>query len=173
MEAIDRLEYIHKKGFIHRNIKPANFLIGTAKRTEEIFLIDFATTKRFIDPQTSVHITFKEDKVGSSANNFITFQSLHATLCHVQSRRDDLESLGYILAYFINGGVLPWMQITPGDKKWRETVAEIKAGYPHESLFNNSKYGRLYVSYMKYCRDLPFEKDPNYGLLRNIFRKVL
>lgn len=59
LQCIDRVEAMHKMGFIHRDIKPENFLIGHGKKSNIIYLIDFGLAKRYQDPRTGNHITFK------------------------------------------------------------------------------------------------------------------
>lgn len=107
IQCIRRLEWIHSKGFIHRDIKPENFLIGSKSKEDTIFIIDFGLAKRYLDPKTGQHIAFKKHKGCFGTQRY---QSLRATFGHEQSRRDDLEALGYMLAYFANKGSLPWMR---------------------------------------------------------------
>jgi casein kinase 1 len=59
LQCIDRVEAMHKMGFIHRDIKPENFLIGHGKKSNVIYLIDFGLAKRYLDPRTGNHISFK------------------------------------------------------------------------------------------------------------------
>lgn len=106
IQCINRLEYLHSKDFIHRDIKPENFLIGSKLKEEVIFIIDYGLAKRYRDPKSGQHITFKKFK---GTYGTLRFSSLRASLGHEQSRRDDLEGLGYMLAYFALGGKLPWM----------------------------------------------------------------
>ena len=68
LECVNLLEFIHSRNFLHRDIKPENFLIGDGRKEEVIHLIDFGLAKRFRDPKTGNHISFKRDKgtIGTS-----------------------------------------------------------------------------------------------------------
>lgn len=95
--------------FIHRDIKPENYLIGNgSKNQDQIYLIDFGLAKRYRDPKTGNHIKFKMGKgsIGTSR-----YSSLNSSLNYEQSRRDDLEGLGFVLCYLLLKGRLPWMSI--------------------------------------------------------------
>lgn len=59
---ISRIEYIHSKNFIHRDIKPDNFLMGIGKRGNQVNVIDFGLAKKYRDPKTHLHIPYRENK---------------------------------------------------------------------------------------------------------------
>jgi serine/threonine protein kinase len=104
---LSRIEIVHSKDYIHRDIKPDNFLIGMGKKSDMVYIIDFGLAKRFICPKTGLHV---ERKQKQGVTGTIRYCSLDAHFRFEQSRRDDLESIGFVLIYFLNGGYLPWME---------------------------------------------------------------
>jgi len=111
-QLISRIEHIHSKNFIHRDVKPDNFLVGLGKNSNRIYVIDFGLAKRFRDNKTQQHIPYKENR---SLTGTVRYASINAHLGIEQSRRDDLESLGYVLVYF-KKGKLPWQGIAAETK---------------------------------------------------------
>ncbi|GIY49735.1 casein kinase I isoform alpha [Caerostris extrusa] len=146
-QMIGRIEYVHNKNFIHRDIKPDNFLMGIGRHCNKLFLIDFGLAKKYRDNRTRQHIPYREDK---NLTGTARYASINAHLGIEQSRRDDMESLGYVLMYF-NKGSLPWQGLKAATKKQK--------GYPAE-----------FAMYLNYCRGLRFEEAPDYMYLRQLFR---
>ena len=128
---ISRIEYIHSKNFIHRDVKPDNFLIGTNKKKTQVYAIDFGLAKRFRDPKTGNHIPYRD---GKSLTGTARYASINTHLGIEQSRRDDLESLGYVLVYFLLGE-LPWQGMKAKTMKEKyEKIMEKKISTPIDSL---------------------------------------
>ena len=113
---ISRLEFIHKKFILHRDIKLDNFTIGCGKQSHIVYLIDFVLPKIFrISKENHQHIKFNENKRLIDAARYASINSLKG--CK-QGRRDSIEDLGYALMYFLRGN-LPWLglNINKGDNK--------------------------------------------------------
>ena len=123
LQVICRLEFLHSKGFIHRDIKPENFLIGAGKRANTIFMIDFGLAKRYLDPKTGKHIRLKGNK---SAIGTIRYTSLAASQGYEQGRKDDMESVAYLLSYFLRGGNLPWIGLKMKSSARYKKISELK-----------------------------------------------
>jgi serine/threonine protein kinase len=104
LQMLNRIETIHSLHIIHRDIKPENFLIGKKDKLSTVYLCDFGLSKRFRDQKTGNHIPYKNNKHFAGTPSFA---SVYTHLGCEQSRRDDLESLAYILIY-LGTGTLPW-----------------------------------------------------------------
>lgn len=130
-QMISRIEFVHNKNFIHRDIKPDNFLMGIGRHCNKVFLIDFGLAKKYRDNRTRQHIMYREDK---NLTGTARYASINAHLGIEQSRRDDMESLGYVSMYF-NRGSLPWQGLKAATKKQKyEKISEKKMSTPVEVL---------------------------------------
>ncbi|KAJ8521588.1 hypothetical protein ONZ45_g1767 [Pleurotus djamor] len=107
-QLISRIAFIHSKDLVHRDIKPANFVMGTGKSAHLVNVIDFGLAKKFRDPRTGLHIPYRQDSIHGVGTSL--FASINTHMGIECSRRDDLESLSYMLIYFLRG-TLPWRKI--------------------------------------------------------------
>ncbi|XP_786391.2 casein kinase I [Strongylocentrotus purpuratus] len=164
-QMIARIEYVHVKNFIHRDIKPDNFLMGIGRHCNQLFLIDFGLAKKFKDSRSKQHIQYREDK---NLTGTARYASINAHLGIEQSRRDDLESLGYVLMYF-NRTSLPWQGMKAMTKKQKyEKISEKKMSTPVEVLCKG--FPAEFAMYLNYARGLRFDENPDYVYLRQLFR---
>ncbi|CAN4098525.1 unnamed protein product [Withania somnifera] len=166
-QMINRVEFVHAKSFLHRDIKPDNFLMGLGRRANQVYVIDFGLAKKYRDSATHQHIPYRENKnlIGTAR-----YASMNTHLGIEQSRRDDLESLGSVLMYFLRGS-LPWQGLKAGTKKQKyEKISEKKVSTSIETLCRG--YPAEFASYFHYCRSLRFDDKPDYAYLKRIFRDV-
>ncbi|KAH7302657.1 hypothetical protein KP509_23G081700 [Ceratopteris richardii] len=166
-QMINRIEYVHSKSFLHRDIKPDNFLMGLGRRANLVYIIDFGLAKKYRDPSTHQHIPYRDNK---NLTGTARYASVNTHLGIEQSRRDDLESLGYVLMYFLKGS-LPWQGLKAGTKKQKyERICEKKMSTSIEALCKS--YPTEFSSYFHYCRSLRFDDKPDYAYLKRIFRDL-
>ena len=169
LQCIDRLEFIHSKNIIHRDIKPFNCLIGR-KDPNVIYLIDFGTSKKYRSSRTGKHIKFiNTNKISGS----LRYISINGNKGYEQSRRDDLECLGYTLIELSKKN-LPWSKIETEEIEFKKKFAkilELKCSISPEEL--SSGLPNQFAEYIKYCKNLEFEQEPDYNYLRNLFIEVI
>ncbi|KAJ5642773.1 Casein kinase I [Penicillium lividum] len=166
-QLISRLEYIHAKSFIHRDIKPDNFLIGIGKRSNQVNVIDFGLSKRYRDPRTHSHIAYRENKKFSGTARYA---SINNHMGVEQSRRDDMESLGYVMLYFCRGS-LPWQGLKATTKKQKyDHIMQKKKSTSTEVLCRG--FPIEFAVYMNYSRSLRFDENPDYAYMRKLFRDL-
>lgn len=135
---------MHSKSFIHRDIKPENFLTGLKKKSHLIYLIDYGLAKIYRDRKTGLHIPYVE---GKSLTGTARYASIYTHLGIQQSRRDDLEAIGYLLVYFMKGE-LPWQGLKAKTKKEKyKKIMEKKIASPPEVLCENLPGMEIYITY--------------------------
>lgn len=168
---------MHSRHFLHRDIKPDNFLIGISKKQHYVYIIDFGLAKRFRDPKTGEHIPYRDGKNLTGTARYASVNthlgignSPFAQPRLEQSRRDDLESLGFVLMYFCRGS-LPWQGLPAKTKKEKyEKIRDKKLSTSIEALTKG--YPEEFAIYMNYCRSLKFEEKPDIGYLRKLFKDL-
>ncbi len=161
---IDLMKYIHSFGYIHRDIKPGNFVLCKDKRN--LFCIDFGLAKKYIN-RNDEHIQCKNThKFCGTAR----YASVAAHKHMQQSRKDDLEAIGYILVYLYKGK-LPWQGIKHKDKKEKyRLIGESKENTSEEEICENMP--REFTIFLKYVRNLDFDEKPHYTSLKKMFEKL-
>ncbi|CAF0795513.1 unnamed protein product [Adineta steineri] len=163
-QMLKRLQHIHSRTFLHRDLKPDNFLMGVFTWSHRLYLIDFGLSKRYIDAKTRRHIIYRE---GKGLTGTPRYASINSHLGKEQSRRDDLEALGYVLVYLYEGR-LPWQGLKAAAKSAKyEKICERKLHTPLESLCINMP--NEFSQYLQYCRKLEFTDEPNYQYLLELF----
>jgi casein kinase 1 len=165
-QLISRAEFLHGRNFIHRDIKPDNFLIGRGRRSSVIYMIDFGLAKKYRDPKTHEHIPYRENK---SLTGTARYASINAHLGIEQSRRDDLEAIGYTMVYFLRGS-LPWQGIKAATKEEKyHKIMEKKMATPLEVLC--AGYSTEFEMYLSSCRALRYDDRPDYAYVRRMFKE--
>ena len=164
-QMIQRIEYIHSKGYIHRDIKPGNFVIGKGDKSKIIYIIDFGLSKRYIDKNNKKHIPYKEGKGLTGTARYV---SLFTHYGIEQSRRDDIEGIAYNLIYLAKGK-LPWQGVKTKNKKEKhKKIMESKISYSPEQLCKDLP--EEFVNLLKYSRNLEFEESPDYKSIKLMFK---
>ena len=142
--------------------------MGLGRKANVVHIIDFGLAKRYRDPRTHLHIPYRENK---NLTGTARYASINTHLGIEQSRRDDLESLGYMLLYFSRGS-LPWQGLRAATKKQKyDKIMEKKMATPTEILCRGLP--REFMTYLNYSRALRFDDKPDYTYLRSLFRDLM
>ncbi|CAD8072850.1 unnamed protein product [Paramecium primaurelia] len=165
IQAVNLLERAHSKGVIHRDLKPENMILGIGNEISKLYLIDFGISKVYRDANGR-HIIFKDQK---SFLGTTRYASIAAHLGHELGRKDDLESLMYILLYFLRGQ-LPWQNMANvTDDERTQKVGELKLSLENE-LFRDQvpEFQKIYNT----IRRLQFKQEPDYKMILQELRKA-
>ncbi|KAG1844987.1 kinase-like domain-containing protein [Suillus subluteus] len=165
VQLLSRLEYIHSHNYVDGDIKPQNILVGLGNSRHTAFIIDFGIMKTYWNAITSDHVPFRH---GRSLSGTPAFALINNHLGVKPGRRDDLESLTYMLIYFLHGS-LPWLtrddeklfSSTILERKACATIAEICHDIPAE-----------FATILIYTRSLAFTEDPDYDHLRSLLHSL-
>lgn len=158
------MESVHKIGYIHRDIKPNNFLIGLGNSQSQVFITDFGLSGRYVRNGKHIRMNVKKSLIGTAR-----YASINMHNGYEPSRRDDLESIGYMLVYLLIGK-LPWQGMKKngrtkkeylnmiGNKKKITSLSSLCVGLP-----------MCFAMYIQYCRSIQFDETPNYHYLKSLF----
>ena len=167
-QMVQRIEYVHSKGYIHRDIKPGNFLIGKSSEKERLYIIDFGLSKKYIDKITGKHVIYKEGKGLTGTARYVSLNTHYGI---DQSRRGDIEGIAYNLIYFAKGK-LPWQGVKTKNKKEKhKKIMECKEEYKEDKLCEGLP--EEFPTLLKYARKLDFEEEPDYKNIKIMFKQLV
>jgi len=168
IQMIEILEFIHNKHIIHRDIKPDNFVMGRGEKSAYLYLLDFGLAKKYRSSTTLKHYPMIKKKNLTGTARYASINALNGL---TQSRRDDLEAVGYVLLYFLRGK-LPWQGLHVKNKEDRyRRIMEIKMDTSPSELCKG--FPKEFEEYVEYTRNLEYEEDPKYEYLKNLFLIIL
>ena len=167
-QMVNIMQYIHDRHIIHRDIKPDNFVMGAQEDNAKLYILDFGLAKKYRSSRTLVQYPYvKKKKLTGTAR----YASIHALEAYEQSRRDDLESVGYVLMYFLRGN-LPWQGLKVRSKEDRyKKILEKKKETSSQDLCKD--FPHEFFEYVDYSKNLEYEENPDYDFLRQKFLDVL
>ncbi|KAI1286686.1 Casein kinase I isoform gamma-1 [Halotydeus destructor] len=166
-QLISRIESVHEKGILHRDIKPDNFLLGKkgGKNEKIIHVIDFGLAKEYLDDKGR-HIPMKDGVMCLGTQRYM---SVNAHKLQTQSRRDDLEAIGYVLLYLLLGQ-LPWQGLDLATQEERsKEIGRLKDKMSPKVLCEEAP--KSFELYMTYAKNLEFSETPDYNYLRELFKR--
>jgi len=176
-QMVSRIEYIHTKSLIHRDVKPENFLIGLGPKSSIIHIIDFGLAKLYRDLKVGRHIPFRSGKLLTGTARYA---SINTHMGLEQSRRDDMEGIFYVILYFLRGQ-LPWQGLAGIYKQDKyKRIMEVKmhtpvevlcAGFPSIFIIVTCLKGEL-NAILRHARKLRFEEEPNYAFVKELLKSA-
>eukprot|EP01120_Amphizonella_sp_Union-15-10_P016808 TRINITY_DN9092_c0_g1_i1.p1 TRINITY_DN9092_c0_g1~~TRINITY_DN9092_c0_g1_i1.p1 ORF type:complete len:416 (+),score=60.69 TRINITY_DN9092_c0_g1_i1:31-1248(+) len=165
MQMLRSIQELHDLGFLHRDIKPGNFVMGSKQSGTHrtVILIDFGLSKRHLNPDGTVKPKRKTARwVGSRR-----YMSINTHQRKDQGRRDDLWSFLYVLIEFFTG-TLPWAHLRGLPNL--DNVRDLKVLYNNEKLVRNMP--EEFLKFMSHIKELRYEDRPNYDMLQNLMRNL-
>ena len=167
-QMVQRIEFVHSKGYIHRDVKPGNFLLGKNLDRKKIYIIDFGLSKKYIDKSTNKHIIYKEGKGLTGTARYVSLNTHYGI---EQSRKDDIEGIAYNLIY-VAKGKLPWQGVKTKNKKEKhKKIMELKEEYNPDKLCEGLP--EEFPTLLKYSRKLDFEEKPDYKNIKIMFKQLM
>ncbi|MCJ1479816.1 serine/threonine protein kinase [Lambiella insularis] len=182
-QLIARLQFIHSKKVLHQDIKPANFLMGTGSKGNCVYVTDLGLASGHFSSEAPQVTSQHQARLWGTA--YFASVAGHrgigkckeeddqdplADRAPEQSQRDDMESLGYMLLYFLRGR-LPWHNVKAASKQEKaERMMEYKASIRVDELCEDMP--NEFKTYMNDVRALNFGEKPEYSKLRRMFRNL-
>ena len=168
IQIVNIMETIHNQHYIHRDIKPDNFVIGIGNENTQLYIIDFGLGKLYRNPITLKHNPYLVTTRLIGTVRYASVNSLQGT---EQSRRDDLESVAYVLIYLLKGK-LPWQGITVKRKedKYLKVLEKKKELTPKELCMGLPSQIERFLIYVK---SLEYEEKPNYQFMVHLLEECL
>jgi serine/threonine protein kinase len=161
------IEWMHRRHFVHRDIKPENFMLGVGNDRNKVFVIDFGLSTRFEDIRTLQHAPLRE---GRKLAGTARYASINAMRGIEQSRRDDLESLGYVWLYLLKRH-MPWQGLDAGSAQEKlDRILAVKLEVPPEVLCEGLPVE--FAQYILMVRSLEYAEEPKYAEYRRLFREL-
>ena len=167
LQILDRIEWVHANNIVYRDIKPENFLFGR-NDSNVLYLIDFGLCRKYRSSKTGKHIAPKNLGKFTGTSRYA---SVYAMAGNEQSRRDDIESIGYMIIYFMKKK-LPWQGIR--GNSYKECYHKLFLMKKHMDLEILCRgLPKEVLEYMKYAKSLKFEQEPDYKYLKTLFQIIL
>lgn len=167
IQALTRLEIIHSADFVHRDVKPDNMVMDR-NDGKALYFVDFGLSKKYRDARTKEHCSYSKECDGLTGS--LLFAPLNSHNCVRQTRRDDLESLGYALVYLFQGS-LPWADVKFKLQRLKEAkVSMMKQKADIKTLCCGIP---SLVTYFRTVRDMKYMDIPDYEGLKNLFKEHL
>lgn len=160
LKTLDALESIHKCGIVHRDVKPDNIATALALADSKLYLIDVGLSYAYM--RGNMHVSYSETEDFRGTPFFCSTNSLKGVKC---TRRDDLESLGYVLVY-LAAGQLPWFQVPYPSRDALKNILYIREKVGINKLCKG--LDSAFREFLTYCQGLKFEEKPNYKHLRSL-----
>jgi len=144
---VERIHFIHSKDLLHRDIKPENFLLDPTSNNQ-LYLIDFGFAKLYKRDGKHIPISYGKSMIGSPH-----FVSMYVHQGIEPSRRDDLESIGYLMLWMFFNGHLPW------NNQDHESMLKLKIEIKKMNIPSPLK------QFILFCRIIEFDETPDYSFL--------
>lgn len=173
LQMLDSIQSLHRSaGFVHNDLKPDNFVIGLGEKSNLLSMIDFGFSTEIIDPVSQEHI---EQYEGCNMVGTPLYTSISSHKGRTLSRRDDLESLGYMLVH----SLFPDLFMRHVDRALglrsllsvKKRLCQILSQSQEASVFGEEVRKNL-MDFIKYCQGLNFKDEPNYDYLRTLLRNM-